>query len=101
MPASTIMRRQAQALISFVGFGLKAMTADTSDSLAEKQPLNAVVATLIALASPQESRMPETRTDEISQVARNSLNRLVGILSAADFLDAVLSMLEIDDQHVS
>lgn len=101
MPASTIMRRHAQALITFVGFGFKPTTATTSESSAEKETLNTLVSTLITLASLQGSGTPETRVDEISQAARGSLNRLLGVLPAVDFIDASLSMIETNDYNVS
>jgi hypothetical protein len=60
-----------------------------------------LIALLIDIATVKRGTSSENNVDDISKAARFSLNRVVGIMSATDFIHAVLSMIESEEHRVS
>ncbi|CAA7262090.1 unnamed protein product [Cyclocybe aegerita] len=92
---TTVMKRRLQALIIFIGFALKARV--TSPGALERPTMSMVIAQLIKLATSTSS---EVKTDEVSEVARLSLRRLLVSMSVVDFVDVINSMLESQDVKI-
>ncbi|KAF9526013.1 hypothetical protein CPB83DRAFT_877003 [Crepidotus variabilis] len=89
--ASTSMsRKRAQALISFIGTALK-----PPKSLATAAEINigSIITILISLAHPQ-STLSDTKVDYVSEAARSSLQRLLSSMSVVDFITSVKTTLE-------
>ena len=59
-----------------------------------------LVSLLIALATARGGSTPDTRIEDISQAARISLSKALACMSAVDFIDAVLSILQSGDSRV-
>jgi U3 small nucleolar RNA-associated protein 10 len=59
-----------------------------------------LVSLLIALATARGGSTPDTRTEDISQAARISLSKALGCMSAVDFVDSVLFILQSGDSRV-
>ncbi|RDB23790.1 U3 small nucleolar RNA-associated protein 10 [Hypsizygus marmoreus] len=93
----TVLRRRAQAIIIFVGLTMKRPTVDAS---ASEEEMSRLVAALISLATIQVGPGSEGKVEEISLAGRSSLNRALSVMSASDFVNAVLSMLESRDLMV-
>lgn len=104
MPLSAVLRRRAHALIIFVGSALKPSAHVQAPASSTEPPggraISNLVSALIALATLQGGPNTENGMDDISQAARASLNQALGVMSAVDFISAVLSMVESGDQVV-
>jgi U3 small nucleolar RNA-associated protein 10 len=87
-------KRRAQALITFVG---STFTSPLSKPAAHASQPDLVVKGLVALAT---LNLPEPHL-EITKASLGALNRLLNVLSALDFVHAVASMMEINDERVS
>ncbi|KAJ6463475.1 hypothetical protein C8R45DRAFT_840925 [Mycena sanguinolenta] len=98
---ASAFKRRAQALVVFVGFAIK-MSPSTATVVAvpEDGSMSNLVSLLIALATARGGSTPDTRIDDISQAARTSLSNALGCMSAVDFIDAVLSILQSGDSQV-
>ncbi|KAF7373573.1 U3 small nucleolar RNA-associated protein 10 [Mycena sanguinolenta] len=79
-------KRRAQALVVFVGFAIK-MSPSTTTGAGHWPP-------------PEAALRQTLRIDDISQAARTSLSNALGCMSAVDFIDAVLSILQSGDSQV-
>ncbi|TFK37695.1 hypothetical protein BDQ12DRAFT_685121 [Crucibulum laeve] len=97
---SLLTKRRAQALVIFVGYALKSSTLETTDVSEERTTINPLVSHLIALAVLPEGTNSDGKVGDIVQAARFAVSRALGVMSAVDFVDAVLSMLETDDKNV-
>lgn len=107
---STVFRRRAQAIITFVGFAAKTFPSN----LSQKNPdamdvvqsnagnLGDVVSILITLStkSTNTSAGAEAKVEDITKSARLSMSRVLSVMSAADFIDMVLLILANEDQLV-
>lgn len=102
VPALSMMKRRSKALITFVGFGLQSTPsvkrlgdAPLGASMSELVPL------LVHLATLRGGQTAESSVDQISAAARSAIARSLGVMHAADFMVAVVSMLKSDDARVS
>ncbi|KAJ7270708.1 hypothetical protein B0H12DRAFT_1229192 [Mycena haematopus] len=94
-------KRRAQALVVFVGYAIKMpLSTTTLVAVPEDGSMSNLVSLLIALATARGGSTPDTRIDDISQAARTSLSNALGCMSAVDFIDAVLSILQSGDSQV-
>ncbi len=93
-----IGKRRAQALIIFVGFALKPKTVFSAAK--DSEAISEVVAQLIAFAAGPRVDSPEAKPDDISEAARESLNRLLSSMSVIDFLNSVEIILLSGDDKV-
>ncbi|KAE9407069.1 hypothetical protein BT96DRAFT_987019 [Gymnopus androsaceus JB14] len=107
---STVFRRRAQAIITFVGFAAKTLPSN----LSQKNPdamdvvqsnagnLGDVVSILITLStkSTNTSAGAEAKVEDITKSARLSMSRVLSVMSAADFIDMVLLILANEDQLI-
>lgn len=97
--SSTILRRRAQALITFIGYAIKSTPQSAQSS--EDSSISSVVSNLLTLATLKDvGKSADTKVDEISQAARNSISRLLESMSAVTFIDSVLAILEQGDAKV-
>ncbi|KAJ7222324.1 hypothetical protein GGX14DRAFT_663256 [Mycena pura] len=97
LPSAAAFKRRAQALVVFVGHAMKIFTSSpTPVAIPEGGATSNLVSLLIALVATQGSGS-ETRSEDISQTARNSLSKALGCMSAIDFIDAALSILKSGD----
>lgn len=87
-------RRRAQALLAFVG---STFTSPLSKPGTQASQPDLVVKGLVALATLD---LPEGHI-EITKASLDALNRLLNVLSALDFVHAVASMTEINDERAS
>ncbi|KAF8999772.1 hypothetical protein BDQ17DRAFT_1360346 [Cyathus striatus] len=95
-PWATVVKRRTQALIIFVGHALKT-ASNPSESTMLRPMISTMVSQLVKLATLKGS---DVRVEDISQTAQASLNRLLAIMSAADFVQSILTMLEANDIRV-
>lgn len=93
------IKRRAQALILFVGYALKAPTPGTEVNSIHEEDMGHLVSALISLATLQGAS--ETKVEDISNAARSSLKRVLSVMSAPDFISAVLSMIQSGDRMVN
>ncbi|KAJ6619037.1 hypothetical protein B0H10DRAFT_1194701 [Mycena sp. CBHHK59/15] len=102
LPSLSAFKRRAQALVTFVGYGLKMSppTAAASTSVPEGGAMSDLVSLLIALATARGGSTPDTKVEDISQAARSSLSKALGCMSVVDFIDAILSILKSGDSRV-
>ncbi|KAF8192665.1 hypothetical protein K438DRAFT_2017867 [Mycena galopus ATCC 62051] len=95
------LKRRAQALVVFVGYAIKMFPSTVADAtVLEGGAMSNLVSLLIALATTRGGSTPDTRIEDISQAARTSLKKALGCMSAVDFIDAVLSILQSGDPQV-
>ncbi|KAJ7042839.1 hypothetical protein C8F04DRAFT_1251651 [Mycena alexandri] len=100
-PSAAAFKRRAQALVIFVGFAMKmAPPAAAPVNVPEEGAMSNLVSLLIALATTSGGSTPDTRVEEVSQAARTSLRKALSCMSAVDFVDAVLSILQSGDSRV-
>ncbi|KJA17838.1 hypothetical protein HYPSUDRAFT_191636 [Hypholoma sublateritium FD-334 SS-4] len=92
--SATILRRRVQALIVFIGFAYKSKASIEGGSISN------VIAQLIRLATLSGGNSADTKMEEISEVARSSLNRLLSAMSVVNFMQAVETMLDSGDVKV-
>ncbi|PPR01672.1 hypothetical protein CVT24_001501 [Panaeolus cyanescens] len=95
---STILRRRAQSLISFVGFGCKAKSISTP--LPGDASMSSVISRLITLAITPSGTTTDTKTEDVAEAARTSLNNIIGGMSVVDFMESVQTMLQSGDVKV-
>lgn len=101
LPPSAVFRRRAQALIISVGFALKPQSSMTPPgSVSDRRAMSELVSFLIQLATVQGENH-DNKLDNIAEAARASIPRVLSVMSAADFIIAVLAMLESEEQTVS
>ncbi|KAJ7740997.1 hypothetical protein B0H14DRAFT_3515417 [Mycena olivaceomarginata] len=94
-------KRRAQALVIFVGYAMKmSPSAVVHVAVPEDGATSNLVSLLIALATARGGSTPDTRTEDISQAARTSLSKALGCMSAVDFVDSVLFILQSGDSRV-
>jgi hypothetical protein len=55
---------------------------------------------LISLATKKGGSLPEAGIDDINKTARFAMDKLLSVVSATDYIAAVLSMLSSGDQLV-
>lgn len=55
--------------------------------------ISTVITQLIELSTLPDGKSTETKVEEIAKAARASMNKLLSLMSALDFIDAVHSML--------
>ncbi|KAJ7630018.1 hypothetical protein DFH06DRAFT_704991 [Mycena polygramma] len=100
-PSAATFKRRAQSLVVFVGYAMKmSPTAAAQVAVPEDGTMSNLVSLLIALATARGGSGPDARVEEISQAARTSLGKALGCMSAVDFIDAVLSILQSGDPRV-
>lgn len=108
---STVFRRRAQAIITFVGFSAKTFPS----TLLQKNPdlidiihpdggnLSDIVSILIALSTKSTSSSTSTveaKVEDIAKSARLSMSRVLSVMPAVDFIDTVLVMLSNEESMV-
>ncbi|KAJ6554556.1 armadillo-type protein [Mycena capillaripes] len=100
-PSSAAFKRRAQALVVFVGYAMKMSPSSAAPvTVPEDGAMSNLVSLLIALATARGGSSPNTRIEDVSQAARISLSKALGCMSAVDFIDAVLSILQSGDSRV-
>ncbi|KAJ6464259.1 hypothetical protein C8R47DRAFT_1180243 [Mycena vitilis] len=100
-PSAATFKRRAQSLVVFAGYAMKmSPAAAVPVAVPEDGTMSNLVSLLIALATARGGSSPDTRVEEISQAARTSLGKALGCMSAVDFIDAVLSILQSGDPRV-
>lgn len=108
---STVFRRRAQAIITFVGFSAKTFPSillqKNPDSMDVVHPnggnLSEVVSILITLSTKSTSTSTSTveaKVEDIAKSARLSMSRILSVMPAIDFIDTVLVMLSNEDSLV-
>ncbi|KAF7326662.1 U3 small nucleolar RNA-associated protein 10 [Mycena venus] len=100
-PSAAAFKRRAQALVVFVGYAMKMSPSTAVEvTVPEGGAMSNLVSLLIALATARGGATPDTRIEDVSQAARTSLSKALGCMSAVDFIDAVLSILQSGDARV-
>ena len=98
-PPSTLFKRRAQALVVLVEYALRSSSPPLpTDSISEGGGVADLVALLIDIATLHSSLNAE---DTLSQAARSCLGQGVSVMSAVDFVGALLVMLESEEDQVS
>ncbi|KAG7098539.1 hypothetical protein E1B28_000475 [Marasmius oreades] len=101
---TTMSKRRAQAIITFVGHATKVFPSakETKASSSESPPsLSNLVSLFISLATMKSKESaPDLRIDEIVRSARLALSKVLSIVPARDFVGAILSMLGSGDGSV-
>lgn len=90
----TMLKRRIQALIIFVGVAVK----PKKSSKESQSPISPLVAQLIALATVDTNS--SSKSDDILDTARSSLNMLISTMSVIDFMESVQSILLSEDVKV-
>ncbi|KAF9021672.1 hypothetical protein BDZ89DRAFT_1137818 [Hymenopellis radicata] len=92
---TTAFKRRAQAVLSFVGFAVKASSGSSgagSDS--------SLVSLLVIMATFKSGQGADARVDDINKVARSSLDRSLRVMSALDYIESTVGMLHSSEQMV-
>ncbi|KAF9034474.1 hypothetical protein BDZ89DRAFT_1158021 [Hymenopellis radicata] len=92
---TTAFKRRAQAVLSFVGFAVKASSGSSgagSDS--------SLVSLLVIMATFKSGQGADARVDDINKVARSSLDRTLRVMSALDYIESTVGMLHSSEQMV-
>jgi U3 small nucleolar RNA-associated protein 10 len=101
LPSSNVFKRRAQALIVYVEYALKSTSSPLlADSILEGGSIGDLTALLIHIATLYGTRN-EKSVDALSQAARSCLSQAANVMSAADFVGALLAMLESGEDRVS
>ncbi|KAF9268872.1 hypothetical protein L218DRAFT_536645 [Marasmius fiardii PR-910] len=97
---TTLCKRRAQAIVTFVGHAAKVFPTTDESSSSERSTLSNLVSLFISLATLKGGSTPDTRIDEVNKNARLALDKVLSIVPARDFIDAILSMLGSGDKLV-
>ncbi|KAF5392137.1 hypothetical protein D9757_003220 [Collybiopsis confluens] len=108
---STLFKRRAQAIITFVGFAAKAFPASSKPSEPDAMDvvplaggeLGDVISILIVLSTQSmsvASANTEVKVEDIAKSARLSMTRVLNVMSANSFIDTVLGMISNDDHSI-
>ncbi|KAA1474189.1 hypothetical protein DENSPDRAFT_781033 [Dentipellis sp. KUC8613] len=98
---SAYLKRRAQSLITFVGITLETSTsAYTAAQGVSTESLNNLVSVLLTIASRHDIPPTEADGTDLAKAARLSINQCLKVMSAADFISAIINMLDADDTSV-
>ncbi|KAG7447396.1 uncharacterized protein BT62DRAFT_967377 [Guyanagaster necrorhizus] len=89
----TAFKRRAQAIIGFVGFATKSTTGSSTD-------ISAFVSLLVLLATLPSGQGSDARMEDVNKASRVSLAQVLKVMSAIDFLNSVIAILESSEQAV-
>ncbi|KAL0575096.1 snoRNA-binding rRNA-processing protein utp10 [Marasmius crinis-equi] len=92
-----LCKRRAQAIITFVGHSAKSFAS--SEDI-EGSDLSKLVSLLISLATAKSGSTPESKIEDLNKSARLAMDRVLSLVPARDFIDAILSMLGSGDVPV-
>ncbi|KAK0200852.1 hypothetical protein DFS33DRAFT_1386800 [Desarmillaria ectypa] len=90
---STAFRRRAQAILAFVGFAAKSTPGSSAS-------ISTFVSLLVLMATLPSGQGPDTRMEDVNKASRLSLAQALKVMSAVDFLNSVIAMLESSEQAV-
>jgi U3 small nucleolar RNA-associated protein 10 len=98
------MRRRAQALLLFVGYALQplsavSVSADSAFHDGASGDLLSLLIDIVTVRGPTAAH--EKNAVDFAKAARFAMSQTLAAMSAADFLHAVLALLEHGDDHVS
>ncbi|KAL1745319.1 armadillo-type protein [Schizophyllum fasciatum] len=89
--ATVLFQRRAKALIIFAGFALKSGSIQTGD-----KAVSELLAALLSLSVVTNAE----NLDDISAAARQSLERLLSVMPAADFVSSTEKLLQPEDDLI-
>ncbi|KAF8630264.1 hypothetical protein AX17_005450 [Amanita inopinata Kibby_2008] len=92
------LKRQARALISFVGIALAVIPP--SPQVSSDGEMGSLVSALISLAALQDGSDADAKVDDIRQAATSAMSSALTAMSAANFITSVLVMIESQEQNV-
>jgi hypothetical protein len=82
-------------VLSFVGYGIKAVSGTSSGSSDAS-----VVSLLVLMATFKSGQGADARVDDINKVARSSLDKTLRVMSAVDYIESTVQMLQSSEQMV-
>ncbi|KAK0216141.1 armadillo-type protein [Armillaria fumosa] len=90
---TTAFRRRAQAILAFVGFAAKSTPGSSAS-------INTFVSLLVLMATLPSGQGSDTRMEDVNKASRLSLAQALKVMSAVDFLNSAIAMLESSEQTV-
>ncbi|KAK0476138.1 hypothetical protein IW261DRAFT_1643515 [Armillaria novae-zelandiae] len=90
---TTAFRRRAQAILTFVGFAAKSTPGSSAS-------INTFVSLLVLMATLPSGQGSDTRMEDVNKASRLSLAQALKVMSAVDFLNSAIAMLESSEQTV-
>lgn len=100
VPASTLLKRNSQALVILVGHVLH-ISPSSPSPLVGAAGMGDLVSALISLATFAVGSPGAEKVGDITQAAEAALNHALGVMSATDFAAAVALMLKSSEPSVS
>ncbi|KAK0447887.1 uncharacterized protein EV420DRAFT_1647628 [Desarmillaria tabescens] len=91
--SSTTFRRRAQAILAFVGFAAKSTPGSSAS-------ISTFVSLLVLMATLPSGQGSDTRMEDVNKTSRLSLAQALKVMSAVDFLNSAIVMLESSEQAV-
>jgi len=92
------MRRRAQALVMFVGYAAKLLSTASAGPASGGGALNDLVSLLINIITAPGT---EKNLDDVATAARLAMGQVLTVMSAADFIRAVVVIVECGEDRVS
>lgn len=90
---TTAFRRRAQAILAFIGFASKSTPGSSAS-------INTFVSLLVLMATLPSGQGSDARMEDVNKASRLSLAQALKVMSAVDFLNSVIAMLESSEQAV-
>ncbi|TFY70773.1 hypothetical protein EVG20_g2223 [Dentipellis fragilis] len=98
---SAYLKRRAQSLITFVGTTLETSTsAYTATQGVSTGSINNLVSVLLTIASRHDVPLTEADGTDLPKAARLSIDQCLKVMSAVDFINAIINMLDADETSV-
>lgn len=95
-----VFRRRAQALVGFVGHVLQTSSFKHSGEVIAGCGIGDLVSLLVHLSTLRVGSAPDANIDPVVKAAQSTMSLSLGVMPAADFVGAVLAMLESGETKV-
>ncbi|EGO02920.1 hypothetical protein SERLA73DRAFT_102973 [Serpula lacrymans var. lacrymans S7.3] len=99
-PSSSILKRRAQALITFVGCVMQPSSPTEEVETVKGASTTALMALFIRLVTMEDSKTPESSLGDIYATTQQSMVKALNIMAVADFMVAVLTLLQSDEDRI-
>lgn len=98
---SSAPKRQAHAILIFVAHALQQLAKQTRKTPPSRETSSALLAVLLDIAVSRKEKLAEASLSYISRIADEAVRDALAVMSAMDFVNGVLTVIESGEASVS